>query len=632
MPCPEFNQGAVRRIAIGLFVLLAALSSRGNLSVQTPAANPPPPQDPLISLMMAQPKIENGGPVQAIVSLDPPVTTAGVASDYRVTFNALEESISWPANKPAAPGVTFEPGAHGQIFQPNNGTLQPRTTFIFHARAAAPGVVTVPEFTVEVEGKTVTVPAAKIDVSGGAPGASAPTRLRLELTDTNLYIGQAAGARVRWRGPPGGGIQPLTQVQLNGPGGLVDMGTIRQRIEGANEHGAPYLTYIYETTFIPLSPGRIEVFAQGFCPGSRIAENGELPGGPSMHALLESEPLEVVARPLPVEGRLPGFSGGIGIFKVEPPQLSTNRLRAGEPVELSVTVNGEGNVSRLVPPPAPVSADWQIFVGSVEAGPLDPFGARVEFSPSSRYLSGGPRGSTTFHYTLIPLTETTHATPPIPFAAFDPIKGTYTDITIPSVQVAVAPGADPAALAVVRQANSKSRDGEKELTLSGLATVPGYSVGSLVPLQEVRWFPLAQAAPALAFVLLIYWDRRRRYLEQHPEIVIRRRARHALRVQLKTLRRAAQAGDAPGFSAATVQALRTVCAPQLAAEPRALVGADVLAQLPEPERQGRAGELIRHIFAVTDASRFATGKTDCRELLVLQPETEQLLLRLEARL
>ena len=128
------------------------------------------------------------------------------------------------------------------------------------------------------------------------------------------------------------------------------------------------------------------------------------------------------------------------------------------------------------------------------------------------------------------------------------------------------------------------------------------------------------------------WDRRRRYYEKHPDILLRRKARRALRRQWRSARRAAQAKDAPGFAAAAVSAMQVACAPHYPAEPRALVGSDVLALLSQSGANGRAGEVIRRFFTVTDASRFATAGGDAAELLSLEPELERVIEQLEERL
>ena len=173
---------------------------------------------------------------------------------------------------------------------------------------------------------------------------------------------------------------------------------------------------------------------------------------------------------------------------------------------------------------------------------------------------------------------------------------------------------------------------DKKSGLSRLAKTPGYTTGSLVPLQMRAWFPLVQLLPVLGFCGLWLWDRRRRFLEQHPEIVRRRQARRALRRELRSLERAATAGDDAGFIRCAINALQIVSAPHFPAAPRALVCGDVLQILAPPEREGESGEIVRRFFAAADAAAFAaapgTNTGWVTELSVLK----KTLAELEARL
>jgi hypothetical protein len=97
-------------------------------------------------------------------------------------------------------------------------------------------------------------------------------------------------------------------------------------------------------------------------------------------------------------------------------------------------------------------------------------------------------------------------------------------------------------------------------------------------------------------------------------------------------RRAAAARDAAGFASRAINALREACAPREAANPQALVCADVLEELATGERQGRHGEVVRRLFIAADAVRFGGPVRDDQELLALKPELERLLDELKARL
>jgi hypothetical protein len=596
-----------------------------------------------MSLMISQPQIHISDTPTATASFDPPVVRPGDQAFYRVVFNALEESVEWPGKLTAPPQLEIRPGAHGQILQMTGAGLEPRTSFNHRVRPAGLGTFTMPEFVVTVYGKPVTVPAAQLQVVSQPPATMRPApQVTLEFPITNLVVGQAVSVRIMLPGLPGGAVQGLGAPQLSGQGFLVDLGGARQRIEMTTRDGIPLPTYTYETTLTPITTGKLTVFAQGFTAGSHfsgpivITGTATIPGGLPQYTLLESDPVELNVRPLPTEGQLPGFTGAIGSFAVGPPKLATDVLRVGDPVKLTVTVTnrGDGPFARLVAPPPPQVREWQVFAAADYATvqPVPPSQPSPFTQPGVRAQPEPVQGVVTFNYMLIPLTETTRATPPIPFSCFDPKSGSYTDLTIPSVPVTVKPGAVPTDFIALAQAASTAGKPEQELVLSGLAASRGRTAASLVPPQQRAWFPLIQLAPAAAFFGLWNWDRRRRYLEQHPDILLRRRARRALRRQRRLLQRAARAADAPRFAAAAVTAMRVACAPHYPAEPRALVGSDVLPLLPEPDRSGRLGEVVRRFFAVTDAVSFGTASPNPADLLPLHPDLDRVLQQLEDRL
>ena len=138
--------------------------------------------------------------------------------------------------------------------------------------------------------------------------------------------------------------------------------------------------------------------------------------------------------------------------------------------------------------------------------------------------------------------------------------------------------------------------------------------------------------PLFGFTALWLWDRRRRFYELHPQILVRKRALRALRRERAVLQKAAQANDAVNFANTAVSALRIASAPHFPATPRALVGRDVLELLGEEDRNGQAGEVVRKIFSTTDAARFSAATMETNDLLALRTELDRVLDRLEEKL
>ncbi len=578
-----------------------------------------------MSLMLSQPKIDVESPVRPTAVVEPPVVRPGEEAIYRVTFNALEASIKWPEALEFPDGITARAGGHGQMLAMAGPMLQPYTSFIYHLRANAAGQYVVPEIKLEVYGKEIAVAPAVLQVMAQPPPFPAPQRLQLEVPATNLFVGQSMRVSVISPSTAPLIVQATAPVQVMGEGLLVDQTAFRARMEmrrGANYPlNAPML--VYDTLMAPIAVGKLSAFAQGFV-ASRISaplvilngSNGP-PRALPQYTLLDSDPIEFHVRPLPEAGKLPGFTGAVGSFRVDPPELSTNRLRVGEALKLRAKIRGDGNLARLVAPPPPRSTEWQVL----SAGP-DPSPPQIIHA----------QGYATFSYTLVPLTAQVHFTPSVPFSFFDPKLEAYVEQTIPPAPVVVQPGVAPADLEVLARADVAAPASAPEPMLSGPAESPGLSLASLVPLQQQPWFPLVQIAPAGVFFGLWLWDRRRRYCEAHPELVLRERARRRLRVERRALRRAVQDRDALGFVSRGVGALRIACAPYFPAEPRALVGSDILGLLPAAEQSGRKGEVVRQLFLAADRTRFSPKAPDSQELLLLEPELEAVLSELEGRL
>jgi hypothetical protein len=415
----------------------------------------------------------------------------------------------------------------------------------------------------------------------------------------------------------------VAQVQLNGDGFVADKNAVKQSIQPLEKDGRKVSTYIYETTITPIAAGLLTLSAQGFTAGMQfsgpivITGQVSISGGQPKYLLLDSEPVKINVRPLPTDAELPGFTGAVGSYSCEPPRIATNTVGVGDPVQLTVIIRGQQNLNRINPPPPPRAKGWQIFP-AVRGGIVE--------------AAGTANRGASFSYTLIPMTDEVSATPAIPFSCFDPMRAEYVDLTIRPVPITVLASSLPT--------NGEARvvlaenpfEPEKKLALSKLAQSPGRTAGSLAPLQLRGWFPFVQLVPALAFCGLWFWDRRRRYLEQHPEIVRRRQARRELRRAKRSLRQAAANGDAPGFTRGAVSALQIACAPHFPAEPKALVCGDVLEILSATERRERAGETVRRFFSAADASSFAAAPQSDVELFALQSGLEEILVKLEERL
>ncbi len=614
-----------RIVAVGI-VVASALTVSGQLAIG-------PTPDPLFQLMLTQPSIEVVTNPVAVAGFEPPVVRPGELSTYRVSVNALDESVQLPVQIAAPPGLQVRQSARGQVLLMAGNRLVPQTTINHHARASAAGDFTVAPFTVQVYGKPVTVPAARLVVVSSIEPVGPPARrLTMEVPTNEVFVGQSVSVRLLLSDSVTNPPQRLAQVRFNGADLLTDHAQARQTFAVSSKDGREILTSIYEVGLTPLVAGELHFTAQGFpsatFTGSAILIPSQLTadGNLSPELLLDSDPATLNVRPLPQTGVLPGFTGAIGHYACEPPRLSATQVQVGDTVRLSVTVRGEGNLARLVPPPPPASVDWQV-AAPVNAGLSLPVGLGVPAASLRRGAMISPVA--TFVYSLVPLSPKITTTPVIPFSYFDPARAVYVDLSIAAMPIEVLPGTQTNAARLWLEAAAAIGETNHSLVLSDLASAPGRSARSYVPLQRHGWFMVVQVLPLIGFAGLWQWDRRRRYLEQHPDVVRRRQARRALRKERRALQKAMAAADPQRYAEAAVRCMRVACAPHFPAEPRALVCRDVLEVIGDSPA---SADVVRQFFMVVDARHFSTTATDAQRLLSEYDRLERVLSELEARL
>ncbi len=581
-----------------IFVAVAAPLSRAQVS---PHVSP----EQAARLQVAQPLADLSSPITVTANFDPPAARVGQSVFYRVALDGPGGDIKWPGAISASPQLKFGPLSQDQLVHGFANKYLLLTSFLYEVRATAAGHFIVPGFDVTVDGKPVQIPAATLDVDKSISGP-APRRLVLEVSSTNVFLGQPLRARVMLPATPDNQIEALREVQFGGNGFSSDLTTMGQAVQtiGVDGHAVP--AFIYEITLTPIEAGPQAFSAQAFAAGRdffgsiTVAGHVAISGGQPNYVLLASNPVRVNVRPLPVAGQPAGFNGSIGSFSLGRPQLSTNRIQTGQPIRLTVAVHSQGALNRLVAPAPPAVNDWEII----------------------------PDNPPDFSFTLIPLTDTTRQTPAIPFSCFDPALDGYVDLTIPSLPVTVTSQGLPTEIASEDSGitnSSPSRLGE-------LLPSPGSMVAGLAPPQFRGWLIFLQIVPLLAILGLWRWDRHRRFLEANPAVVRRRQARRLLRREKRRLRAAASRGDAAAIVCHAAEAMKIASAPHYAAHPQAMVCSDVLDRLYDADQSGALGKTVREIFAAEDA-RFASKKPRTQtNWPALQADVDAVLLKLEERL
>ncbi|HYD51565.1 MAG TPA: BatD family protein, partial [Gemmatimonadaceae bacterium] len=262
---------------------------------------------------------------------------------------------------------------------------------------------------------------------------------------------------------------------------------------------------VYQRAIFPLMPGRFVI------PPAQLSYSLALSS--SIFSREESREVRtdsvlLVAVDPPRAGRPDDFTGAVGSFAVRS-RLDTGAARVGDPLRLTVRVEGTGNV-KLLPRPA-VTIPW--------AG-LVPADERVQVDSTATLV----RGAKEFDWVLTPHLAGELDLPPVQYPYFDPTRATYLTATAPPLRVRVAPGALAGATdSITREAPLPLRERYR-----GPARTPLHQ-------RPVFWALLA-LAPLPAVSRRVRRARRARRPRAAPDAALRAAA--AAPSDVRTLRRA----------------------------------------------------------------------------------------------
>lgn len=270
----------------------------------------------------------------------------------------------------------------------------------------------------------------------------------------------------------------------------------------------------------------------------------------------------IAVRALP-PGAPPSFGGAVGRFEMTA-AVSTPEAEAGEPVDLSLTLRGTGNVATL------------------EAPEVDPPAGVDLYPPDSERSSDASRaplvGTRTFTYTFVPQGGSFEI-PEVAWSYFDPEDGEYRTLRAGPFPVASS-SALPSAVA------SGDGTGARWQRSPGLGMAPLWGL-----------FGVGLGLPAIAAAgLLVSRRRRQRPLADGPDPTA------ALRL--------AQDRPPAQQAAETERAVREALALRVGPEARSLPRRDLIDRLgvtASPDRAAAVGDILARCEAVRYAGAPASG-------------------------
>ena len=438
------------------------------------------------------------------VTLDPPRLTVNEPGELSVEI--IQEGPGGAVDN-VAPVVPPQPDVAIRYIGPStqvsivNGRATQRVEHRYAISASKAGTYTIGPITVRQQGALKEIGSVRLEVltsgavAGPTEGESAQLSLTLAVPRTEVYlhehiplslalrVGQVRVADLQYPmvGGDGFSIEKLsepTQRQEQVAGGTV------QVVE-------------FATTLTPLRAGTLSIGPATMRLNVLQRERRQdrffgFFGETRRPTDLRSEPLNLTVLPLPEVGRPATFSGAVGQFQLEVRATPLDPM-AGDPVTVTSTVRGQGNLDTLNPPAIAGTDALRVY-------------------PVQQATRNVPSGTRAFEQVVIPGTAGEVTLPPLVLSYFDPSARTYKTLTPAPVVLRVQPGV-VARTETPAPTAQQPADPAAETPLGQDIVFLKDSPGTLQPIgtrlyrSVTLWtFPLV---PVVAWLGAVYWDRRR---------------------------------------------------------------------------------------------------------------------------
>jgi MYXO-CTERM domain-containing protein len=423
-----------------------------------------------------------------------------------------------------------------------NGTIRSRVSYHYRLVATKEGKVTVGPLNVTISGQAYETDPIQVTILRGLgeattapdqtqaqqsepdPDSAGPTgseRIFVEafVDDENPYLGQQITYTFRFyrrSAFPAFGRFGQPRYQAPDFGGFWNNQETKQNQLDETIGFNRYTVVELQTVLFPsvVGPTTIEqamltIPGDGFDSPTRLA----------------ADPIIMNVRPLPPSA--PGqFTGAVGKFELDA-KVNDTTGKVNEPLTLTVTVLGEGNIETLPDPAWPDFEDWRVFESQART--------------ASRVVDGKLTGNRTYESILVPEKAGALVIPEIGYSYFNPETGEYmAAITDPiAMSIAEADGSFPLPPLLSDGRGTVERTGSDIRHIKPVPSAlgrPGTALTSNVTYWAAWGLPLFALAGAVA------WQRRRTLIEGDNPAIRRRNAR--LDAQA-TLTKARQSGENP---------------------------------------------------------------------------------------
>jgi len=587
------------------------------------------------------------------VSLVASVDKDKVTMDDRIVLTITVTGVQNP-RAPQLPKIDrFAIASSGTSSQFNivNGAMFASKSFNYVLMPEAPGTYTIKPATYTHEGTEYQTKPIQIEVlaSGQAPARAQDKQKELELGDRifvevkvdkeEAYINEQVTMTFRlYRADLAlDDLQYAPPVTKN----FVEEAVGKQRNYREVVNGVVYDIIELKTALFPVSSGEVEISpAKLKCSilvrSQRRRTKRESPFGDlfgdsffddpffdryvKYPIELQSKPLKIRVKPLPEQGCPAEFKGAVGEFSMDV-SVKPARVKAGEPITLTMRVYGEGNISGVNPPEIPGLKDFKAYEPE----------SKVNLSQAGEQI----RGEKIFERILVPERPGRQEIPRVVFPYFDTKTRRYISVERGPFAVEI----DPAPPGSVMQSfdRSESVAGKKEVRILKqdilfIKTSPGMVTRADRRLIGSPLFLTVQLIPLVLFIGIFVFIRREERFRTDVRFARQTRAYKLALKGLSDARKVMKDGQEKEFYSKVTRALCDYIGNKLNV-PGGGITPLAITEILEPK--GIDPGLIasvRKVLETCDMGQFALSRSDAGGMAELLREADGVVKKLERAL
>ena len=206
--------------------------------------------------------------------------------------------------------------------------------------------------------------------------------------------------------------------------------------------------------------------------------------------ILETDPITVAVKPLPLPPAGSSFSGLVGTFDIQA-SLEKDNIRVGDSATLAVTISGSGNIMDAAAPQVPLPADFKNYADNPEE--------------SIQASANGYTGTKTFRTALVPVKAGQYRINAIGLTYFDVKSGEYRRVATAAFDLSVAPSATAESdIDVFRGTDIRPTSLKKRVEFTGRDILPlKEGLEAIHPQRKLSplWFALLLLLPAAGYAV-----------------------------------------------------------------------------------------------------------------------------------